>query len=402
MKHILAKLLIVPAALMLSGCASGTEGMISQTDSEAALATYDAALSESGDTSSASLSQESISDLDTSEADSAEDVTISVKTDDGYSIVLSYTLFDESDGVSEVSPASLRVVDDGGESVALSENVYLGESLSSVDHTVFSGEVRLEAVGMSGWNLAAVRVPSQDGEDTDKVTLFYTESDKLQLLGFHWFTPVIPENGVIAASADGESFSFTNADGGTEEYIVVYDEAEGAYCLRSADYSAEPIVVSCETSLGEISLSYTIYDRSDSGLVISAHNTVELTNNDGEVCSEAMASPVYQPAMTYDRLTSIASEMRLCVAELSDWGVAAVLVPYPTAAEYTDESCATLFYYDSDTIQLIALKDTRSDGELTADVENNRFSLTGKDGTVNWYTVVPDAMDESRMAIQAL
>lgn len=340
----------------------------------------------------------------TSEAHNDELVTISKETDT-YSIVLSYTVYDEADEKLEISPSTLVVMNKStGEKHMPDGNLYLGVSQSD-DRYVIDEQPYLDIIEFSDWYLAAVRVPCHNGKETvHTVFLYYFNDSTVQILGYHMFYPVISADSKIEADIENNCFSLTDTEGNIERYTVVYDQYETImpYCLRSADYSTEPIMFTQNTKQGEVSFSYNIYERTDTSLTISKHNFVEINNNLGEKFTCEVRNPVYQGGSSYDGLTEIDAPIEFEVIELSGWGVAAVRVPYTSSGKQMHS--VTLYYFDNKTLQLLGdgyfIPDTFVDSEITADIENNCFSVTNMDGITEWYTVTADTNDPRHILLQ--
>lgn len=253
------------------------------------------------------------------------------------------------------------------------------------------GAPRLELVELDGWNIAALRSPRKDAADS--LSLYYFTESTLQEL----YMPFsIPAENELTADPDDNCFCFTDERGETHRFRVAYDKYGGAYPfrLRNADYIEEPVVIVQDTALGKVSFSYTIYNRSDKGLVISSVNQVELFSGDNKKLSCTVMNPVYMGGGNYDNLSSIAKPFEFEVLEYPNFGIAAVRVPYPQNEADVPKQSLSLIYFDSEKMQLIEdgfyIPDIPYGSELRAYPEENAFELTDMDGSAKQFVVLPE------------
>ncbi len=397
MKHI-KHILIIAAAISLAGCASSE----SVSDSGA-----NAPVTSEQDDRQVRTQESSETSEGTSEQSGEDDVVVSRETEN-YSIDLSYTVFDDAGDTQEISPASLEITPkETGEKLTPGVDLLLGVSQSD-DRFVVNGSPELDIIELPEWNVAAVRVPRLNGGELVHETSFYYFNDStVQLLGNNLFRPMLPADSEIEADAENNCFSFVNAEGGIERYTVAYDEYyEGnePYVLRSADYTPEPVTASFSTEYGEITFTYTVYDRGDNQLRISANNFVEFTDSSGEKHSCEVRSPIYQPAVSFDNLTNIEAPIEFETKDLADCGIAAVRVPYTDPDSGEKLHSVTFYYYDDSTLQFLGdgyfIPEIPADSEIEADINNNRFSVTDTEGVTEWYAPVPDPDDEQHIQLQ--
>lgn len=254
-------------------------------------------------------------------------------------------------------------------------------------------QTKLELVQLDSWNIAALRTPSDSADGADSVELYYFTDSTLQelyyLAGFR-----IPRENKITADIDSNCFSFTDSNGNLQRFTVVYDEFGGSYPfrLRNADYVETAVIQTQNAALGEVRLSYNTYGENDSGIIISNFNFVELVGEKTQRC--AILSPVYQGGGSYDNLTTIAAPMKLEVLDFTDWGIAAVRVPYPEGAYDEPTASLSLIYFDAEKIMPLDhglfIPDIDADDVISCDPDTNSFTLTLKDGTVTQYFVSPE------------
>lgn len=305
-----------------------------------------------------------------------------------------YTLA-ESDSISDVTAvgANLSAALSFGENDKATLIVTVGETTLSRE---LSGEylqnATIELVQINSWNIAALRTPSSvDG--IDNVELFYFTENTLQALyypaGFN-----IPHNNIIIADVYNDCFYFTNANGETDRFTVVYDEFDESYPfrLRNADYVETAVIQSQDTSLGEVRFSYNTYGAAENGIVISNRNFVELLDGSNLRCE--VRSPVYQGAGNYDNLTTVCAPLTLEVLDFNNWGIAAVRVPYPEGAYDVPAESLSLVYFDASKIMLLDnglfIPDIEAGSGIVTDTDSNSFTLSLKDGTITQYFVSPE------------
>ena len=201
------------------------------------------------------------------------------KETDRYSVVLSYTVFSDTNEKLEISSASLEVTNKStGEKYMPDSSLYLGISQSG-DRLVIEEQPNLDVMEFSDWYLAVVRVPHRIGDKTVHTAyLYYFNNNMVQILGNNIFFPVIPADGQIEADTENNCFVITDTEGNAERYTVVYEQYDQTrpYCLRSADYVPEPVAITHHTKHGNISFSYSVYERTETRLIISRHNFIEL------------------------------------------------------------------------------------------------------------------------------
>ncbi len=383
--------LMIISAFMLAGCAAAdTKNDNTPIDGRFSSAQYDTQITQ--DT------------IEVSEGENSRLAEISKETDK-YSVVLSHTVFSETNEKLEISPSTLEVMNKStGEKYMPDSSLYLGISQSN-DKLVIEKQPNLDIMEFQDWYLIAVRVPRRIGNETVHTAFLYFFNDNiLQILGNNIFFPVIPADSRIKADIENNCFEITDTEGNTERYTVVYDQYDPTrpYCLRSADYVPEPVVITHRTKHGDISFSYNVYERTETGLIISRHNFIELNSGSGEKLSCEVRSPVYQGGSSYDGLTDVDSPIGFEVMELSEWSISAVRVPYMSNGKQIHS--VILYCFDNNTLQLLGdgyfIPDIPADSEITADADNNLFSIINTDGVTNRYTIAVDTENAQRIIIQ--
>lgn len=355
--------------------------------------------------SSAVSQSETYDEGSLSEAQNGKSVVISGESAN-YDAVLSYTEFENTDEMFEISPSLLKIINKNtGETNIPDENLHLGTYLSD-DRFIINGQPILEIIDFSDWSLAAVRVPyNNENETLHNVLLYYINNDTVQILGRNVFSLFTPADSKIEVDLEDNCFAFLDAEGNTNRYTVVYDQYETKmpYLLRSADYSAETLKTAYNTRCGEISFSYNVYEYTKNGMKISKHNFIELNSELGEKHTCEVRSPIYQGGISYDGLAEINSPIKLDVIEFSDWGAAAVRVPYYNGDK--EIHSVSLYYFNDETLQLLGdgyfFPDIAVDSEITADIEKNCFSITDEDGVTKWYTAVSDPQDSQHILFKS-
>ena len=90
------------------------------------------------------------------------------------------------------------------------------------------------------------------------------------------------------------------------------------------------------------------------------------------------------------------------VMELSEWSISAVRVPYMSNGKQIHS--VILYCFDNNTLQLLGdgyfIPDIPADSEITADADNNLFSIINTDGVTNRYTIAVDTENAQRIIIQ--
>ena len=272
---------------------------------------------------------------------------------------------------------------------------------------VIDGSPQLDILEFSDWNIAAVRVPSQNnGEKLHETSFYYFNDSIVQLLGNNLFKPMLPAGSIIEADTENNCFSFVDSEGNSERYTVVYDDYYEAYYLRLADYSAETFKEEYSTHNGELNFSYTVYKYSENKQKISAHNFVEYTDSQGKKHSCEVLSPVYQPAMSFDGLAEIEAPIEFEVLDFAEWGIAAVRVPKTNSLSGLKSHVVSLFYFDNTTLQMLGdgyfYPEIPADSRIGVDTDNNCFSITDIEGNTKKYTTLCDPDDERHFILHCI
>ena len=91
-----------------------------------------------------------------------DNVFVKTKSSDKYSVSLSFTVFDNSGDTMIISPAELEIIlKSTGDIITPDSDLLLGVAQPN-DELVIDGLPQLDILEFSDWNIAAVRVPSQN------------------------------------------------------------------------------------------------------------------------------------------------------------------------------------------------------------------------------------------------
>ena len=336
-----------------------------------------------------------------------DNVFVKTKSSDKYSVSLSFTVFDNSGDTMIISPAELEIIlKSTGDIITPDSDLLLGVAQPN-DELVIDGSPQLDILEFSDWNIAAVRVPSQNnGEKLHETSFYYFNDSIVQLLGNNLFKPMLPAGSIIEADTENNCFSFVDSEGNSERYTVVYDDYYEAYYLRLADYSAETFKEEYSTHNGELNFSYTVYKYSENKQKISAHNFVEYTDSQGKKHSCEVLSPVYQPAMSFDGLAEIEEPIEFEVLDFAEWGIAAVRVPKTNSLSGLKSHVVSLFYFDNTTLQMLGdgyfYPEIPADSRIGVDTDNNCFSITDIEGNTKKYTTLCDPDDERHFILHCI
>ena len=306
-----------------------------------------------------------------------------------------------------ISPAELEIIlKSTGDIITPDSDLLLGVAQPN-DELVIDGSPQLDILEFSDWNIAAVRVPSQNnGEKLHETSFYYFNDSIVQLLGNNLFKPMLPAGSIIEADTENNCFSFVDSEGNSERYTVVYDDYYEAYYLRLADYSAETFKEEYSTHNGELNFSYTVYKYSENKQKISAHNFVEYTDSQGKKHSCEVLSPVYQPAMSFDGLAEIEAPIEFEVLDFAEWGIAAVRVPKTNSLSGLKSHVVSIFYFDNTTLQMLGdgyfYPEIPADSRIGVDTDNNCFSITDIEGNTKKYTTLCDPDDERHFILHCI
>ncbi len=311
------------------------------------------------------------------------DVTVIHEESADYSIELSYPSANHNS--DEEIPAVLAINNTSESGGVYSANVYFRN---------LNGKPILEIMNFYDCDVVVVRLPfAENGKILHELLFFYFDNITLQPLGENRFFPVISADSIIECSTENNSFSFTDINGNTEAYTVASEKYnnETAYYLRSAEYTQKLIENTHSTEFGELNFSYIVYEQSNENSIISPHNYVKITRDNGSTSECEVINPVYQPELSFDGLAKICSQIEFEVIELKDFGIAAVRVPVDSTGNGIVTHMASLFYFDS--ISFLPLErgvftpEIPADSEFKTDMDKNCFSITFVDGSTSWYTV---------------